>query len=308
MARSRRGLGVVALGWLAWRTLGPDLHPRYRGVQRRPLRVPGRSVFVGEREFFLREAGPAEAPPLVLVHGWGFDGEMTFHRVLPALAERFRVIVPDQRGHGKSDRVRGAYEVEDLADDLAGILDAAGITERVGMFGYSLGGMVAQAFAHRYPGRVARLVLGATAAYPVDRYRAPARLGLWLARGFARLSTRESSAFTYRYLIGSGAVAPSAGRWLWEALLARDPTLSFEAGAAVHRFDARPWLGELGMPVMVVIPTGDRVVAVRSQRRLAALLPDPRVVEIVGAGHESILSRPEEYVAALRVFLEGEWE
>jgi pimeloyl-ACP methyl ester carboxylesterase len=297
-----RFLGLVGLGWMVWRLFGPDLAPEYRGIQERPMRVPGRSVFVGPREFFVREAGPPDAPPLVLVHGWSFDGEMTYFRVVPELARRYRVIVPDLRDHGKTDRIRGRFEISDLADELAGILTAIGIG-KASFFGYSMGGMAVQEFARRYPHRVDRLMLGATAALPIDRRRAAARVGFWLARALARFSKRESVMFTYHFLVGRELLEPRYGRWIWEALLARDPTLYYECGNAVWRFDARSWVGSIRVPTMVVIPDQDRVVAVRTQRDLADRLPDPVVVEITGAGHESILTRGDDYVAAIDAFL-----
>ena len=60
MNRLMKALGLVTAGWAIWRLFGPDLQPTYQGVQERPIHVPGRSVFVGHREFFVREAGPAE--------------------------------------------------------------------------------------------------------------------------------------------------------------------------------------------------------------------------------------------------------
>ena len=62
--------------------------------------VPGRSVFVGRHEFFVRELGDPEAPVLVLIHGWNFVGEMAFHKLAALLATRDRVVVPDLRNHG----------------------------------------------------------------------------------------------------------------------------------------------------------------------------------------------------------------
>ena len=127
MRRLARLLRLVALGWLGWRLFGPEIPPRFHGVQRRPLDVTGRSVTVGNHEFFVRELGDPDAEPLVLVHGWSFDGEMTYFRIMEHLARHFRVVVPDLRNHGKSDRIRSRFEIEDLADDLAGVLDAIGI-------------------------------------------------------------------------------------------------------------------------------------------------------------------------------------
>ncbi|HHC07351.1 MAG TPA: alpha/beta fold hydrolase [Actinobacteria bacterium] len=289
--------------WMAWRILGPELPPRFTGIQRRPLDVTGRSVLVGPHEYFVRELGDPEAPPLVLVHGWAFDGLMTFFRVLPHLSRHFRVIVPDHRNHGKSDRIRGRFDLEDLADDLAGVLDAVGVDRPVVLFGYSMGGMVAQVFTRRNPGRVDRLVLAATAAHPIDRHRVWVRLSFWLGRALARISRQESALATYRLLRRRGVIEPEHGRWLWEHLMDRDPTLYYETGHAVWRFDSRSWVGRLDVPVLQIITTDDRIVAPRTQYDLASRLREPRIVELFGADHEAILSRPQDFIDAVEAFV-----
>jgi len=291
-------------GWLAWRILGPDVQPRYDGVQRRPLKIPGRTVFAGDLEVFVREAGLPEAPPLVLIHGWNLDGEMTFHRIVPALAERFRVIMPDLRAHGKTDWPRGALEIEDLADDVAATLDVLGV-EAATVFGYSMGGMVAQCLADRHPRHVARLVLAATAARPIPTRRALTRVAFWLGRAVARVSRREAAVVTSEVLIRSGAIEPAHLRWMYTALMRRDATLYYEVGGAIWRFDATGWVGSLQMPVMVVIPTNDQVVPPQAQRELAALLPDPKVVEVPGGRHEAVLNRAGEFVDLIAEFAAG---
>ena len=299
--KSRRALSWMAAIWAAWRVLGPEVPPRYVSGQKRPLRVPGRTVFVGEREFFVREAGSVEAPTLVLVHGWGFDGEMNFHKVIAPLAEHFHVVVPDHRNHGKSDWVRGRYEVADLADELAGVLDAMRIS-RATFVGYSLGGMVVQELARRQPRRVTRMILAATAARPIFLLRSGARVGMWLARSFARVSTQEIAAVSSRLMMRADALDPRNHRWMRTALLRRDPTLFYEAGHAAWRFDSRPWVGKLSQPALVIVTGRDQIVLPRAQRELAALMNQAETVELPGAGHESILSQSSEYVDIIKRF------
>jgi pimeloyl-ACP methyl ester carboxylesterase len=296
-------LAVLVVAWLLWRLFGPDLEPRYHGPQVRPIEVSGHTVFVDEREFLVREVGPEDAPPLVLLHGWSFDGEMNFFRIIPELSQRYRVIVPDHRNHGKSDRIRGSFEIADLAATLDGMLTVLGYA-RVNLLGYSMGGMAAQVFAHQHPERVDHLILAATAAYPIDRFRILARLAFWLARAFARISPKEAARVTYRYLNVNEIIDDSEERWMWAALLNRDPTLFYESGNAVWRFDSRSWVGELSVPTMVIIPTKDEIVPVRTQRDLVARLSEPAVVELEGLGHASVISRPEEYVKAIDTFLQ----
>jgi len=304
--KSFRRLVAGALGsWLLWRLFGPELMPRFVSPQRRPIRVPGRSVFVGEHELFVREVGPEDAPPLVLVHGWSFDGEMAFYRLVPALAEQFRVIIPDHRNHGKSDWVRGHYEVADLADELAGVLDAID-SQQATVVGYSLGGMVAQELARRHPRHVGRLILMATAARPVGRARWQLRAGIVLIRAIARVSVREMTASSMGVLRRAGALDPHHERWLWESLLRRDPTLYFETGSAIWRFDSRGWVGRLTIPIKVIITTRDQLVPPEVQYELAGRTASAEIVELVGARHEAVYNYADEITSEIIEFASAE--
>ncbi len=106
--------------------------------------------------------GPEGAPVVAFSHSIGATLAMWDAQVA-ALAGRYRCIRYDTRGHGGSEVVATPATVDDLADDLAGLLDALAI-ERAHVVGLSLGGMTAQAFALRHPGRLDRLALLATSA------------------------------------------------------------------------------------------------------------------------------------------------
>lgn len=299
---AKRALGWAVAGWAAWRILGPEVGPTLRGVQERPAALPGRTVPVGRSEFFVREAGPADAAPLVLLHGWAYDGYITWHRVLPRLAERHRVVSIDLRNHGKSDRIRGRFDVEDLADDVAGVLQALGLG-RVSVAGYSMGGLVAQALARRHPGRVERLVLAATAARPL-RWPRWVTVPVFLAgRVLARLDRTTAPRIVHRYLISTGVIPPEHSAWLWQCLMDRDSDLYYEAGFAIARFDSTEWVGRLAVPTLVIIPGHDQLIPRRAQRETAGLLREGRVVEIEGARHEAILTHPDRIAGEIVGFL-----
>lgn len=244
---------------------------------------------VGPHEFLVREAGPASAPAVLLIHGWALDSPATWHRVWPLLRGGLRLIAVDLRGHGKSDRVRERFDIEDLADDLAACLDVLGVGT-FSVVGYSLGGMVAQALARRHPARVERLVLAATAAAPLP-YPRPVGAALMLAaRALGRLDPALVPRVMHSYLLRTGALAPEHSAWMWEVLMSRDVDLHHEAGFAMARFDARPWVGRLRLPVLCLITTRDQLIPVRHQRALAALLPGAKVVEI-DARHEAVFTQ-----------------
>ena len=101
-------------------------------------------------------AGPADAPPVLLVHGWP-QNWWSWHNVIPALAERFRVIAADLRGHGWSEAPATGYEKEQLASDLLALLDALAI-ERATWIGHDWGGWTGFLAALRAPERIERML------------------------------------------------------------------------------------------------------------------------------------------------------
>jgi 3-oxoadipate enol-lactonase len=297
-----RLMGRVVGAWALWRLLGPRPAPRFPPGQERPQASPGRTVVAGRHEFFVREAGPPSATPLLLIHGWAFDSLAAWHRVVPLLAEHLRVTAVDLRAHGKTDRVRGRVSVEDLADDVEAVADALCLG-RVAVVGYSLGGMVAQSLARRHPARVERLVLAATAARPLPLPRPVATALLLASRALARFDPTCLPRVLHRYLTRRGGIPPEHSAWLWETLLDRDADLHHEAGFAIARFDSRPWVGRLGLPVLCLIPTRDELISPARQRATAALIPGVRVVEIEGARHEAVFTHPGEVAAAILSFV-----
>lgn len=102
-------------------------------------------------------AGAEDAPPVLLVHGWPQHWR-AWRSVIPALAERHRVIVPDLRGHGWSEAPRTGYDKEQLATDLLGLLDVLGL-ERVTWVGHDWGAWTGQLAALRAPERIQRMLV-----------------------------------------------------------------------------------------------------------------------------------------------------
>jgi len=289
----RSRLLTLAGAWLAWRWFGPEPILRSEGQQIRPEGPPGRSIVVGRHEFFVRESGPIDAPKVLLLHGWLYDSHMTWHRVTPLLAERHRVITVDLRNHGKSDRIRGRFEVAELADDVARLLDSLGVGP-VPVVGYSLGGMVAQELALRSPARVTSLVLAATAARPVAVPRWISVPLFVLLRAVSRIDRFLLPRLAHGYLRRSGAVPQDHAAWLWRSLLDRDLDLYWAAGFAILRFDALARLGGIRVPTTCVITPNDQLVWVDRQRETANAIPGATVVELAGGRHEAVFTHADE--------------
>jgi pimeloyl-ACP methyl ester carboxylesterase len=145
-------------------------------------------------------AGPADAPPLLLVHGWP-QHWWVWRDVIPQLAERHRLICPDLRGHGWTDAPPDGYEKEQFASDLFSLLDTMGI-ERVTWVGHDWGGWTGMLAALRAPERVERLfVLGVP--------------HLWVGRG----DPRRLALLGYQGPISMPGLGPIVARGFPRALL-----------------------------------------------------------------------------------------
>jgi pimeloyl-ACP methyl ester carboxylesterase len=107
---------------------------------------------------YYEEHGSGE--PLVLIMGFTVSS-VGWHWNIPAFAQDFRTIVFDNRGVGQSDKPDAPYSMQMFAEDTAGLLDGLGV-DKAHVFGISMGGMIAQEFALRYPERVKTLILGCT--------------------------------------------------------------------------------------------------------------------------------------------------
>ncbi len=287
---------------ILWRALAPVITPRFKSPQEHPWRNPGRTVFVGDSEFLVREVGPKGAEPLLLIHGLAGSSAAEWYRVAPALAEKYRLLIVDHRSHGLSAMARDRFDVEEVADDVAGVLDELGLS-KVTVVGYSMGGTIAQSLAHRHPGRVGKLVLIATFSHTPQPTRALRVLAASLTRAWERLTGLGTPEVRSGYLLATGAVEEKHARWLWEETHRRDVEAGTQATLALLRFDSRPWVGRLGVETMLIIPTKDQLVPPAWQYDLAASLGSPEIVEIVDARHEVPWTHPDRLVDAISRFV-----
>ena len=100
--------------------------------------VTHRTVDAGGLDVHVALAGPQDAPPLVLLHGWP-QHWWCWNRVVPLLSDEYRLVMPDLRGHGWTEAPSSGYDKEQLATDLLATMDALGLG-RVGLVGHDWGG------------------------------------------------------------------------------------------------------------------------------------------------------------------------
>jgi 3-oxoadipate enol-lactonase len=240
--------------------------------------------------------GDPGAPPLLLIMGLGM-GSSAWDTLPAKLAEWFHVVIFDNRGMGSSTPSPGGFRIRDLADDAARVLDAAGIAQ-AGVFGISMGGMIAQELALHYPSRVRSLVLGATFGSQLRSHKP----GLGVARDLllVTLSSRNPQRMA-RLLVSNEFLAGNRdrfGQWL-DKLGHPRRTAARRQILAIARHEAEDRLPQLRIPTLVLSGNQDRLVPVENSRRLARMIPRARLVELPGVGHAFPFERPEETIRAV---------
>lgn len=243
----------------------------------------------------MRETGPVDAPPVVLLHGWTVTSDLNWFAIFGDLARRYRVIAFDHRGHGRGLRPVRPVRITDLSDDVAAVLEALQI-ERSALVGYSLGGAVAQVVARDHGDRLSGLVLVAT----LPRFRA-GDLRLWpsvmgaIALG-SRLAPRSVVNGIFDRMVDRRTTDHHP--WAADQVRSNHPRMLLETGASLFNFDAREWLPTLRVPTAVVVTEKDHKVGVKYQRKFADLIPDA-TLHPLAAGHDASVTQPDLFVAAL---------
>jgi non-heme chloroperoxidase len=245
------------------------------------------------------ESGDPAGPAILFLHGWP-DSWFSYSRVLPLLPDRYRALVPDQRGFGESDRPEWGYGIPDLAADAAAFLDEVGVT-RAAIVGHSFGTFVARRVAEAYPERVSRLVLIGSAFSPVNPVTREVQASLRdLPEPVTLAFAREFQSGTihlplppefFERLLSESVKLPAR---LWRATFAG--LLSFD--------DARE-LGRIAAPTLLLWGDHDALFSRGEQERLLQAIPNARLRVYPDTGHCPNWERPELVAADLIAFIQG---
>ncbi|MDR5708824.1 MAG: alpha/beta hydrolase [Armatimonadota bacterium] len=242
--------------------------------------------------------------PVLLLHGFPLSSEI-WSPLRDVLASRCRVVTPDLRGFGRSDKPEGPYTMESLAEDVLGLADTLGL-DRFVLGGHSMGGYVAFRVAARAPGRLVGLILVCTRAEPdTEEGKARRRQAIETIRAEGSRSFLE--AFLPNLL---GATAKASRPELLERL--REIASAIPAHVLVgclvgmrDRPDSRDLLPRIQVPALVVAGEEDPVTPLESARRMAEGFPRAQLVLLPRCGHTPSLEAPEALARALLQFLGG---
>lgn len=254
-----------------------------------------------------RTAGPATAPPLVLVHGWSADLRC-WGRVFADFAADFRVIAVDLRGHGYSDAPDSGYdEPKHWAGDIAAVLAAESIDSGAVLLGWSYGGIVISDYLAEYgTGAVVGAVYTGAMAN-IGRGVPGAEVGEVMEQAIPgafdespKRAVRGFSAFGNANT-GPGTDKGADAQRLFGASLATPP---FVRKALFYRsVDNTETLRGLDIPVLVLHGSADPVVPVADGRYIADLAPRGRVSVWEGAQHGLFIEDPQRFVGEVGEFV-----
>jgi 2-hydroxy-6-oxonona-2,4-dienedioate hydrolase/4,5:9,10-diseco-3-hydroxy-5,9,17-trioxoandrosta-1(10),2-diene-4-oate hydrolase len=280
-------------------------------------KVETRTVRAGGLDLFVAEAGRGE--PVVLLHGGGpgATGLSNYSRNIDALAQRFRVIVPDLPGYGRSSkRVDGRDPFGFLADSVRGLLDALEI-DRAHLVGNSYGGAAALRLALDTPERVDRLVLMGPGGVGTTRRPPTKGLNALLSYYGGQGPSREKlEAFIRSYLVFDGKAVPDELIDLrYEAsidpeVIANPPLRRPSAPGALRTlwrmdFTRDKRLQSLPTPTLVVWGTEDKVNSPNGGHALAKAIPNCELMEVPQAGHWVQWERADLFNREVRRFLDA---
>jgi len=238
--------------------------------------------------------------PLLLVHGYPLDHSM-WQGQIDGLADSSRVIAPDLRGFGTSDVTAGTVTMEQMADDLAALLDALKIKVPIVFCGLSMGGYVAWQFALRHRARVAKLILCDTRAVADSSEAAAGR------RKTAEKVLAEGTSIAAESLVpklfapATYQEQPQIVEATKQVILRKKPEgIAAALQGMAERPDVTAQLSKIDVPALLICGEHDGISPPSEMRQIAEQMPRARFVQIAAAGHMSPLEQPEAVNAEIR--------
>jgi 3-oxoadipate enol-lactonase len=244
-------------------------------------------------------AQSGEGPPLVLLHSLLSD-RASFDRIVPELSKTFRVIVPELPGFGASEAVSGG--LAGVADRMAGAIDDCADGEDVVVLGNGYGGFVALQMAIRHPNIATKLILADCGAAFSEPGREAFR-NMAAASKAKGLPAITDVAMRRLFAIEFQEANPDLMRDRREAFLRTDPEVFRAACEALAELDLRPQLGQVKVPVLVLVGEHDEATPPPMSHEIAAGLPQARLEIIPGCAHVPQLQAPTAFLAAIGDFL-----
>jgi len=260
-------------------------------------------IRIGEIELNVEQRGTGR--PLLFVHGFPLDHQM-WERQIDEFSEQFHVVAPDLRGFGGSDCHGSTVLMEEYADDLARLLEALGVGQKLALCGLSMGGYIAWQFWRRHAERLSHLILCDTRALADTPGAAATRLET------AERVLREGPNCLIDIMIP---------KLFWERTRSQNPLVvesmvrviesAQPAGVAAalrgmaERRDVTAWLPDIDIPTLAVCGEHDAISTAAEMQKFAAAIPGAEFAVIPDCGHMAPLEQPRRVNEMMRDFLDA---
>ncbi|ROM97985.1 alpha/beta fold hydrolase [Pseudomonas brassicacearum] len=271
------------------------------------ITVPNLSIDIGNTTLAYRDLGPRDGVPVVLLNHWGAVLDNFDPRIVDGLASRHRVIATDYRGVGGSGGT-ASVTVDEMARDAIALISALGF-EQVNLFGFSLGGFVAQDITLKAPGLVRKLILtgtGPAGGKDIDKVGAIAQP--LIQKGISEGKDPKFFLFFTSSDTGRQAAGDFLNR-LQERQADRDkevtPQVFLRQLQAIEAWgrQAPQDLGSIHVPVLVTNGDQDIMVPTENSHDLAHRIPNAQLVIYEDAGHGGIFQNHADFVSKALAFL-----
>jgi len=262
---------------------------------------------IGDIDIYYEIHGPPDAPPLVLIGGWASYRWIWFRQV-PAFKEKYKCIVFDNRGAGKSSKPDYPYTMEMFAADTVGLLDALDI-KNAHILGVSMGGMIAQQIAISYPEKVRSLIIGSSHFGGPNHVPIPDRIqALLIALPTETISLEQAldmrfrATFSPQFIQENKPLLEQISEWA-----GKHPTPLYaqvHQAAATNAFNSESEVMKISAPTLILHGDSDFTILPKNSEMLADRISTSKLVLIEGGSHFSIIEKYEEFNNAVMNFVD----
>ncbi|MPZ11872.1 MAG: 3-oxoadipate enol-lactonase [Kiloniellaceae bacterium] len=245
----------------------------------------------------VQDLGPADRPALVFSNSLGTDFRI-WDDVVARLAERFRIVLYDKRGHGLSEIDKPPYSIAEHVGDLAALLDEFAIESAL-VCGISVGGLIAQGLYASRPELVSGLILCDTAHKIGTAELWNTRIAAIEKGGIASIAEAILERWFSRALRDNDPTALAG----WRAMLTRTPQAGYLGTcAAIRDADFTDEAARIAVPTLCIVGAEDGATPPELVRQTAELIPGARCEVIAGAGHLPCIEQPAAVAALIEAF------
>jgi len=266
-------------------------------TQIHPSKIPGRTVFIREKEYFIRENIKDGTTPIIFLHSWGSDSLGSWFKVLPKIKNETSFVAIDMRNHGKSDASWDRWDVDENADVIISILKELGISSC---------NTVAMSIAKKNKPLVNKLVLITPFSWlggAVYSDKVAFKIFVSFVRIRERLFPNFNPKSKFSFLKKSNSINDEYTEWAWNNLhKSKDDFIYADGGRFVVPYDARPWIQEIEAETLVITGGRDKLVPEETSNDVVKRLNEVKVKTFPDAGHSVPWTHEEDLLTELREF------